>query len=78
MSEDRNKNMNVFNLDLNTRNSQNFPINSLNFKPAFNNLVNMNMAHNYNQNNYNNQLINGKRHREEIREIRDKCKIFII
>ena len=66
MSEDRNKNINMFNLDFNTRNSQNFPINNLNFNHAFSNMTNI--AHNFNPVNYSNQLINGKRHRDEIKE----------
>jgi len=73
MSEDRHKNMNMFNFDFNSRNTQNFPLNQLNFNPEFSNLINMNMAHNFN-----NQLINGKRHREEIREMREKCIILFL
>jgi hypothetical protein len=74
MSEDRNKNLNVFNLDFNARNTQSFPINNLHFNPAFTNM--MNMSHNFNQNNYNAQFINGKRQREEIRE-KSKITKFI-
>ncbi len=66
MSEDRNKNMNMFNLDFNTRNTQNFPMNNLNFNQAYSNLTNL--AHNFNPAGYSNQMINGKRHRDEIKE----------
>lgn len=68
MSEDRNKNFNVFNFDFNNRNSQGFPINNLHFNQTYGNMMNMNLPHNFNHNNLNNQFINGKRQREEIKE----------
>jgi len=71
MSEDRNKNLNVFNLDFNARNTQSFPMNNLHYNQAYGNMINM--PHNFNPNNFNVQFMNAKRQREEIRE---KSKII--